>query len=676
MGGGWMNKNIGIKGFVLNHLIYMPRPVRIAALMAVDGAAILLSMWIAYALRLGEPWPPHLHESFAVLFLAPAITVPLLWFMGLYDSLLRYATSRVLYTLVRGVLLGLLLMVTVWTLLQGGPVPRTVWMIYGLVAVAFTGGIRMLLRDYLHQLLQTAGGRQPVIIYGAGAAGVQLATALRYNPELYPIAFVDDNPEICGSQIQGLKVHPPRELERLIHLHEVRRVLLAMPSVSHRRRSEIIERLSPLSVHVMALPGLFELNSGLRHIDELREVDVEDILGRDTVPPDPRLLGTCILGRVVMVTGAGGSIGSELCRQIIALGPARLILFERSEFALYTIERELEALKRRLNNRTDIVPMLGSVEHQRRMAEVMRTFGVQTVYHAAAYKHVPIVEQNPVEGVQNNVFGTLHAARAAVDAGVETFVLISTDKAVRPTNVMGASKRFAELILQGLALEQDKTRFCIVRFGNVLTSSGSVVPLFREQIRQGGPVTVTHPEVTRYFMTIPEAAQLVIQAGAMGRGGDIFLLDMGAPVRILDLARRLIYLAGQTPRDADHPHGTIDIVFSGLRPGEKLHEELLIGDANQPTEHPMIMRAVERQPAWSAVERYLARLIRASRDFDCQEVRAVLLESVEGYQPEGDIQDWIWLNSEPEQRNRSVMLPGPVEGAGNVVPLVSVDPRR
>jgi FlaA1/EpsC-like NDP-sugar epimerase len=420
-----------------------------------------------------------------------------------------------------------------------------------------------------------------------------------------------------------------------------------MPSQSRARRNAKQAQQEPLPVHVKSLPGLADLVSGAARVDDFREVDIEDLLGRDPVIPDQGLLENCIRGKVVMVTGAGGSIGSELCRQVLRLSPRVLILYELSEPALYRIERELRPIRQAEGIAAEVVPLMGSVTERAALRRVMSVWGVHTVYHAAAYKHVPIVEHNYISGVRNNVFGTWYAAEAALAAGVERFVLVSTDKAVRPTNVMGASKRLAELVLQGLHDQTRRdcepvTRFCMVRFGNVLGSSGSVVPLFREQIRGGGPVTVTHPEITRYFMTIPEATALVIQAGAMGRGGDVFVLDMGESVKIVDMARRMIHLAGYEVRDAENPHGDIAIEFSGLRPGEKLYEELLIGDEITPTQHPMIRRAQECSRPWSQMQAYLEQLLRACDRFDCEGVRKVLLETVNGFNPTDSIHDLIW----------------------------------
>ncbi|MBE2295610.1 MAG: polysaccharide biosynthesis protein [Phycisphaerales bacterium] len=634
-----------------------------------DALAVLVAIWAAFAIRLGDWWPSMLQGVIWLFPLAVLILIPTFAAAGLYRPILRYADESLLYTIVLGVSIGILLMMAVWVFLQQGLVPRSFWPIAWLVLIALVGGGRLAVRRFLRRRFRTSAARTPVIIYGAGEAGAQLAHALRYSTECVPVAFVDDNSKLWGSVVLGLKVRAPFKLPRLIAQHEVSLILLALPSTPHRRRQEILETLARLPVRVLALPTLAELTSGARRIDEFREIDVEDILGRDSVRPNAMLLQARVRGKSVMVTGAGGSIGTELCRQILLLRPRRLVLFERSEYALYAIEQELQvmlanmdqsdprapnsvsaAIPKRVEERgIELIPLLGSVIHQHRLQIAMERFQVETVYHAAAYKHVPIVECNPIEGVQNNVFGTWRAAKAAIAAGVGTFVLISSDKAVRPTNVMGATKRLAELILQGLAgAEGASTRLCMVRFGNVLDSSGSVVPLFREQIRKGGPVTVTHPEVERYFMTIPEAAQLVIQASALAQGGEVFLLDMGEPVRILDLARRMIRLSGLEVRDEEYPEGDIEICFTGLRSGEKLREELLIGDSNLPTAHPMIRQARERSLAWEKVRDYLERLAAASHTFDYPAVRSILQEAVAEYQPENDIEDWIWLAEQRE----------------------------
>jgi FlaA1/EpsC-like NDP-sugar epimerase len=629
----------------LKSLFNLPPPARRLLLISGDTLAVLVAVWAAFAIRLGEWWPDMLQE---VLWLFPLAVVTLIatfTLIGLYRPILRYADESLLYTIVLGVSIGILLIMAVWVFVREGLVPRSSWLIGWLVLIALIGGGRLLLRRVLRRRFRRATIRTPVLIYGAGEAGAQLVHALRYSSaEFEPVAFVDDNKQLWGSVVLGLKVRAPFKLPRLTTRYDARLILLAMPSVSHRRRRDILETLAGLPVRVLALPTLAELTSGARRIDEFREVGVEDILGRDSVQPNPALLQARVNGKSVMVTGAGGSIGAELCRQILALRPRRLVLFERSEYALYTIEQELSAMLVNMGQSlpVELIPLLGSVVHRRRLQVVMERFAVQTVYHAAAYKHVPIVEHNPIEGVRNNVFGTCYAAEAALAAGVETFVLISSDKAVRPTNVMGATKRLAELILQGLAGEGSPTRLCMVRFGNVLDSSGSVVPLFREQIRKGGPVTVTHPEVERYFMTIPEAAQLVIQASAMAQSGDLFLLDMGESVRILDLARRLIRLSGLTVCDPEHPEGDVEICVTGLRSGEKLREELLIGLDDLPTEHPMIRRAREAHPPWPVIREVLERLDRAAHQFDYPAVRALLQEAVVEYQPENGIEDWVW----------------------------------
>ena len=603
-----------------------------------------IAVWAAYAIRLGQWWPTMLERSQLLFLIAIGVSLPIFVFLGYYRSVLRYAGQSVIYTIVQGASLSVLCMIAIWVVIQGAYIPRSAWFIYWFVLIAMTGGSRLLLREYLRKrFVAMPSGGAPVLIYGAGVAGVQLASALQHDQQFEPVAFIDDNKDIVGSEIVGLKVYAHKNMLKLVKRKHIETILLAIPSASRRRRREILNELAPLPVQVMIIPSLTELANGKKRVDDLRAVDLEDILGRDSIAPNDTLLTACIRNKVVMITGAGGSIGSELCRQILQQHPRRIVLFELSEYALYNIERELRTLSEQLNNPPELIPILGSVNHRNRVQAVIETFAVQTVYHAAAYKHVPIVEHNPIEGVQNNIFGTLFAAQAAIAAGTETFVLVSTDKAVRPTNVMGATKRFAELVLQGLAQQKPTTHFCTVRFGNVLASSGSVVPLFREQIRQGGPVTVTHPDITRYFMTVQEAAQLVIQAGAMANGGGVFILDMHEPVNITLLARRLIELSGFEVRDESNPDGDIEIQFTGLRPGEKLYEELLISPNDQATAHPMIRRAMEESLPWATVDNYLQRLELASKNFNYYEVRAVLLEAVKGYQPECGIEDWVWV---------------------------------
>ena len=460
--------------------------------------------------------------------------------------------------------------------------------------------------------------------------------------EFYPVAFIDDDPLLQGLSLHGLSVNGPKDLARLIARHHVEKILLAMPSCSRKRRQEVINSLEQFQCEVLTIPGMEDLVNGRARIDQLNEVTIEDLLGRESAEPIPELMSANITFKNVMVTGAGGSIGSELCRQIVRHRPKSLVLFELSEFGLYSIERELTSICASEELDVEIIPLLGSVQRQHRLQAVMKHLHIQTVYHAAAYKHVPLVEYNVVEGVRNNIFGTLFAAQAAIESGVETFVLISTDKAVRPTNTMGATKRLAELVLQAMAKVQSNTRFCMVRFGNVLGSSGSVVPLFRQQIREGGPVTVTHPDIIRYFMTIPEASQLVIQAGAMGVGGDVFVLDMGQPVKIIDLAHRMIRLSGLTVRDTQHPHGDISIEITGLRPGEKLFEELLIGDEVSGTVHPLIMTAKEVMLPWSELRELLVKLDSACHDFDHEMIRDLLLRAPAAFSPTDEICDLVW----------------------------------
>jgi len=505
------------------------------------------------------------------------------------------------------------------------------------------GGSRIVGRWYFYEeksrINNASSKRQNVLIYGAGSAGIQLATALSYSRELRPIAFIDDDPGLSNHHIIGMKVHTSSELEQLIISMNIKEVLLAIPSISRIQRNKIINRLESYPVLVRSVPGVSELAQGNLNIDDLNVVGINDLLGRDPVPPNQNYIRSNITNKVVMITGAGGSIGSELCRQIMQLQPNKIVLFEQNEFSLYAIDQELIGMKLDI----DIVPILGSILNTSLVEQVCCKFGVQTIYHAAAYKHVPMIEFNNFSGVDNNIFGTLSCAEAASLANVETFVLISTDKAVRPTNTMGATKRFAEMILQAISQKYqgkgNATNFSMVRFGNVLDSSGSVIPLFKKQIKNGGPVTVTDPEIIRYFMTIPEAAQLVIQAGAMSKGGDVFLLDMGEPVKILDLAKKMIRLSGLEVKDNDNPNGDIEILFTGLRPGEKLYEELLIGDNALTTEHKLILRSEEEMLPWSELEVILHKLKIAVDEQNFKGVRELLVETVHGYKPDNSIND-------------------------------------
>ncbi|MFK8016106.1 MAG: polysaccharide biosynthesis protein [Gammaproteobacteria bacterium] len=564
-----------------------------------------------------------------------------------------------------GVTQATLLLSVLAAVLAPGVLTIPVLLIFWGVCVLYVGGSRFAVRTFL-QRRRRRGER--VAIYGAGGAGARLGSALIGGQEFLPVAFVDDSAALQGSVINGIEVFGPEDLLRLVRELEITRVLLALPSVSRRRRKRIIERLEALQVHVQTMPNFSDVISGQARVDDICDVDVADLLGRDSVPPDNELLQSCIRDKVVLVSGAGGSIGSELCRQIVTLGPKRLLLFDHSELALYNINRELKhSVDRDSSKSLEIVPLLGSALDRQRMTSILRTFAVQSVYHAAAYKHVPIVEQNILQGLRNNVAGTYRTAMAAQDAGVDNFVLISTDKAVCPTNVMGASKRLAEMVLQGLHERGSTTRFCMVRFGNVLESSGSVVPLFREQIHRGGPVTVTHPEITRFFMTIPEAAQLVLQAGALSKGGEVFVLDMGKPVKIDDLARRMVHLMGLTVVTEKLLDGDIEIQYTGLRHAEKLYEELLIGDDVERSEHPMILRAQEKWMPWDQLQEKIDQLEKACEGHDCSLARQILRDAVEEYVPSADLVDLVWMS-----RNDAATVARP----SKVSPLSSWRQRR
>lgn len=629
-----------------NYLVILPRKVKQLIMVIADAIFMPLGLWAATALRFGE-WSPRTDDLYWLLLLTPLVIIPVFVKAGLYRAVVRYMADQMIFTVVKAVSLSLVLLVAATALLHLEVVPRSSFVIFWLIALLYVIGSRFAARTYLLQSVPS--GRyleqsKKIMIYGVGATGAKLATALQAEHEYDVVGFLDDKSALRGREIGGVLTYSVDMLADVLATEgwTLDSVLLAIPEASHRRRQEIIKQLEPFHISIKTIPSAADLVSGAAQVTEIKEVDIEDLLGRDSVLPVGKLLEQCIRGKSVMVTGAGGSIGSELCRQILRQEPTHLVLFERSEFSLYQINQELISINASLGGKVKIIPVLGSVVHQRRVERVMRSFSIQTVYHAAAYKHVPLVENNMIEGVLNNVFGTWRTADAARSAGVETFVLISTDKAVRPTNVMGASKRFAELVLQAFSREGGSTRFCMVRFGNVLGSSGSVVPLFKKQIAAGGPVTVTHPEITRYFMTIPEAAELVLQAGAMGLGGDVFVLDMGEPVKIVEFAKKMIHLSGLSVRDESNPNGDIEIQFSGLRAGEKLYEELLIGGNVLGTEHPLIMRAEEVELPWSLLHEKLEQIDLAFRQFDCASVREVLLEVVDGYRPSGDICDYVW----------------------------------
>jgi FlaA1/EpsC-like NDP-sugar epimerase len=579
-------------------------------------------------------------EVVAISLLAILIAVPMQWFFGLYASIVRYTGLTLLVVGLRTTFFVMATLMAVSSLAGFSSAPIRVGIVFWAFSLILIVGGRVAARMFLSR---SNADREPVIIYGAGQAGAQLISALVEGDDYLPVAIVDDNPKLHRQRIHELKVYAPEDLGQLISTAAAKRILLAMPGASRRARRQVLEHLSEFPVRVMTMPDVNDIVIGKARVDDISDVDVKDLLGRNPVPPIPELLDSCVRGKNVLVTGAGGSIGAELCRQILASEPERLVLLELSETALYRIERKLRKRAKHSGSRSEIISLLGSAHHKGRVREVMDAFDIQTVYHAAAYKHVPIVEQNLFEGIHNNVFGTLHCVQAAIETGVESFVLISTDKAVNPSSVMGATKRLAELILQAYEGEEHDTQLCMVRFGNVLESSGSVVPLFKEQIRSGGPVTVTHRDIIRYFMTIPEAAQLVIQAGAMANGGDVFVLDMGKPVKIADLARRMINLMGLTVRDDNNPDGDIEIQYTGLRPAEKLYEELLIGSNVSGTEHPRIMRADEDFLTMEELMECLNGLESASRRLDYAQARELLLRSVNEYNPENGIDDLVWL---------------------------------
>jgi len=655
---------------VREFLIALPRRQKRFLQLAADTLLIWVALWLSFAVRLGDFFAANPFDGHGWLFItAPLIALPIFIRMGMYRAVMRYVGSDALLTIAKAVTLSALVLALAiyWYTGHTAVVPRSMVFNYWWLSLLLLGGLRLAMRQFfignwldpLNQQVEFGNEVARVAIYGAGTAGNQLLAALRLSVTMRPVAFVDDDAGVANRVIAGLRVYTPKHIPQMIDETGADEILLAMPSISRARRRDILDSLEPYALHVRSVPGFTDLASGRVKVEDIQEVDIADLLGRDPVPPRQDLFQRCIKNQVVLVTGAGGSIGSELCRQILASGARVLLLFEHSEFNLYTIHCELQQRIERESLPIKLVPILGSIRNFERLFDILQTWRVNTVYHAAAYKHVPMVEHNVAEGVLNNLVGTVNAAQASIKAGVANFVLISTDKAVRPTNVMGSTKRLAEMVLQALSRESapllfgqessvhqvNKTRFTMVRFGNVLGSSGSVIPLFREQIKRGGPVTVTHPNITRYFMTIPEAAQLVIQAGSLGRGGDVFVLDMGEPVKIADLAEKMIRLSGLSVRDGRNPHGDIPIEFTGLRPGEKLYEELLIGDDVKPTEHPMIMRAEEDMLPWEELKTRLQELLVAVDEDDYARVRMLLRETVHGYVPEGEIVDWIYLRN-------------------------------
>ncbi|MGE6565642.1 polysaccharide biosynthesis protein [Pseudomonas hunanensis] len=652
------------------HLLGLPRRYKRALQVATDVVLVWLALWLAFVVRLGfdelnNPLVGHLW----LFTSAPIIAIPIFIRFGMYRAVMRYFGNDALISIFKAVSLSALMLslIVYWYSNHKVVVPRSIVFNYWWLSLLMIGGLRLLMRQYFlgdwyatRQHVPFASrdsGLPKVAIYGAGAAGNQLLAALRMGRVMHPVAFIDDDEVIADRSISGLQVFRSQDIQRMIDLTGAEEILLAIPSATRARRRDVLSALEKFPLHVRSVPSVMDLASGRVKVDDIQEVDIADLLGRDAVPAQQDLLAHCITDQVVMVTGAGGSIGSELCRQILMLNPKALLLFEHSEFNLYSIHAELLRRVQRESLVVRLVPFLGTIRNQKHLVEIMSVWHVDTVYHAAAYKHVPMVEHNIAEGVVNNVFGTLNTAQAAIQANVSNFVLISTDKAVRPTNIMGSTKRLAELVLQALSKEiapvlfgdvenvarVNKTRFTMVRFGNVLGSSGSVIPLFHAQIKAGGPLTVTHPKITRYFMTIPEAAQLVLQAGSMGLGGDVFVLDMGEPVSIATLAEKMIHLSGLSVRSERNHNGDIAIEFTGLRPGEKLYEELLIGDNVSPTLHPMIMSANEDYLSWESLRASLGALSLAIEEEDFAKVRQLLRELVTGYCPQGEIVDWVYL---------------------------------
>ena len=619
-----------------------------------DAVILIFALWVSFSMRLGVFYQPPDH-ILVLIICAPLIAVPIFIKFGLYRAIIRYIGFKALWVVIQAVSLYSILWAVLILLSGVQGVPRSVTIINWFVAILLIGGSRMIARwwfsGHFESLVTVKGNKQNVVIYGAGTAGMQLVSVLNYSRDYKPVAFIDDNKKIQNHQINSLPVISLNEFTSKIDKLGVSEILLAIPSASRERRKQILQMLEVLPVHVRTLPSLTEIADGKVKLEDIKEVELEDLLGRDPVQPDKALFDTCIKVKSVMVTGSGGSIGSELCRQILTREPKVLVLFEQSEYNLYKIERELENEIDIKKLNTLLVPILGDVTNYQQVSNTLALYSINTIYHAAAYKHVPLVEHNVVAGLYNNVIGTYHTARAAQKNNVETFILISTDKAVRPTNVMGASKRFAELVLQGMATQSSITKYSMVRFGNVLGSSGSVVPLFRKQIYQGGPVTVTHKDIIRYFMTIPEASQLVIQAGAMGTGGDVFVLDMGEPVKIFDLAKKMIHLMGFAVKDKNSPDGDIEIQFTGLRPGEKLYEELLVGNNPVGTAHPLIMRAEEESFAWNEIEEYLAQLKQAIDNFDSETIIKLLKKVVSGYKPSSNLDEF-----EPGKNNKSTSV--------------------
>lgn len=627
---------------MVNYLLGLKRSTKLIISLMVDIVLISCSYFIALGIRYDNSFSLYSGMHWLNISIVTIITLIVFIKLGLYRAVLRFITIKIVNTVLIGTLLSTVMMLLGAYTIQLN-IPRTVPLLYFIFLSVLIIGTRLLFRALINIGKK---GKKSVIIYGAGDSGRQLLTALNQMNGYFVAAFVDDNRKLHKLTLHGIRVYSPNDLDRLLERYDVQQILLAIPSAPLSRRKEIINNIIQLKCEVLSVPGIEDIVTGKAKLTTLNKVSIDDLLGREAVKPIPELLSANIESKAVLVTGAGGSIGSELCRQIICLRPNKLVLFELNEFSLYSIESELRNLALSENLEIELYPVIGTIQNREYLLKVIRSFNIDTIYHAAAYKHVPLVEYNVIEGVRNNIFGTLSCALAAIEANVETFVLISTDKAVRPTNTMGTTKRVAELILQALAVKQSGTRFCMVRFGNVLGSSGSVVPLFRKQIEKGGPITLTHRDITRYFMTIPEASQLVIQAGAMGKGGDVFVLDMGESIKIIDLARRMIQLSGLTEKSPSNLHGDIEIKITGLRPGEKLYEELLIGDNVEKTTHPRIMTAKEVMLDWNILDSKLRQLEEACNEYNLDVIRKLLIELPVSFHPVDEICDLIWKESQ------------------------------
>ena len=631
-------------------LLRRPRSQKRLLLLVLDALLIPLILWAGFSLHLNKPFIPN-GKEWLIFPLAILVSAPIFIRMGMYRAVLKYFRSQAIASIIVATLLATGLWLWAVHLLGLVNIPASVALTVWLGTFTLITSIRLLAQRWLYSDNSDGDRGKKILIYGAGAAGTQLATILKADPSYSLVGFVDDELSLKGWNINGLNVFSPLQIEEFINEKSVKEVILAMPSAGHKKRQDILNRLESLAINVRSIPAFADLASGKLKASDIKDIDIDDLLGRDVIEPDSTLMPANIRGKVVMVTGAGGSIGSELCRQIVALSPEKLILLEQSEFALYQIEQELEELIRIHGYSVRLNKVLGSIINPVLLKRLFEHKTVQTIYHAAAYKHVPLVEENPVAGLTNNVFGTQLLAEHALEGNVETFILISTDKAVRPTNVMGCSKRIAEMVLQALAERADcNTTFSMVRFGNVLGSSGSVVPKFRQQIREGGPITVTHKEITRFFMSIPEAVQLVIQAGAMAKGGEVFVLDMGESVKITDMAKKMIKLAGLTIKDEENPEGDIEIEYSGLRPGEKLYEELLIGDNVSGTQHKRIMRANEIHIEQLALQSLLGSLQKAMSTSKVEDIKKELTHIVDGYIP------WISFKENKQEDQHEMVV--------------------